>query len=159
MADPIIFDCGGSTRVKKFDNGHGAMNKLLDVDPNANPPASATQHENGPYTRIRVVTIDYNNPPVLSDFAINPGSAFSFTINSENGQTVQGDGDINGACDITVIGSPNNPPIVEAKELIKKRRYVVINAGAINRVTVTVNGGPQQVTNAAHLYTTLMLTG
>src|SRR5260370_17409591 len=111
------------------------INKLLAVDPNASPPASATQHENGPYTRIRVVTIDYNNPPVLSDFAINPGSAFSFTINSENGQTVQGDGDINCACDITVIGWPNNPPIEEANDLIKNLPYGLINSRPPTSIT------------------------
>lgn len=159
MADPIIIDCGGSTRLKRLDsNGHGEMNKLLNVDPTTNPPRSDTESVNGPFSHIRVVTVDLNNPPQTPlDCDINPGD--SFIIASDFGQSVSASISNGKQCAITLIGSANNPPVVEAKQVNQKLRYVVTNAGAINGVTAIINGRSINVPLAATpVYSTVILT-
>ena len=154
MADPIIFDCGGSTRIKRITGagGVGAMNGLLDVDDAANPPQSQEIVKDA-FTSIVISSLDRRgagNPVVISPLA-NPTT---FLIESDGGQSVQGDVTA-AACTITVFGNPI-PPMVEAKEFHKKRRYDVVNAGAIQRITV--NGAVQFNTNANIVYVTLILS-
>ena len=125
----------------------------MDVDDTLNPPQSTTTVK-GPFTNITVVTIDANVVHLTKlASAINPND--NFTIASLNGQSV-----INaaGGCEVTVSGSANNAPIVEAKQLKKKRRYVVTNAEPIQSITGNVNGAAVNINTAGNLYTTLVLT-
>lgn len=158
MADPIIIDCGGSIRLRRLvKTGHGEMNKLLNVNPSANPPQSDTESVAGPFTKIRVVTVDLSNPPqeVLNS-SINPGD--SLAITSKNGQSVAMSIDNGGKCGITLFGPANDPPVVEAKQVDQKLRYVVTNAGAITQVTVTIQGAPMNVPLAPNaVYSTVIL--
>jgi len=154
---PVIFDDGGSTRIKRLvPNGFGAMNGLLDVDENQNPPQSS-ETVAGPFTNIKVVTIDANgnSAPQLNS-PINPND--TFTITSSNGQTTVGTLDNTSRCVIQVQGVANNAPLVEAKQFQKKRRYVVANAGPIQQITGNINGGNVAINTAGNLYTTLILT-
>lgn len=160
MANPITVDCGGSTRIKRIlQNGAGAMNGLLDVDPALNPPRS-TEVVNRPYSDVNVVCItsDGGMLPVLTDCPIAGGD--NFTVTSESGQKVLLQiNAANTSLTITIQGQPGNPPIVEAKHFNKKRRYVVINAGAIQSITGTANGAPFPDFNAPanSIYVTLVL--
>jgi hypothetical protein len=158
MASPVIFDDGGSTRIKRLiPNGPGAMNALLDVDMTLNP-AQSTETVAGPFTKIRVVSIDHTGfaaTPV--DSALRSGDSFS--IASENGQNVTGDIDGAGQCVITVLGSANNPPLMEAKQFKKRRRYIVANAGPIATIDAVLNGVPVHFAAAAGtIYSTLVIS-
>jgi hypothetical protein len=157
MADPMIIDDGGSTRLKRIvQNGVGAMNGLLDVDDTANPPQSS-ETLNGPFSNVTVVTIDGNivaTTPVNNPISPND----TFTISSLNGQSVVVTITAGSGCVISVRGSQNNAPLVEAKQLKKKRRYVVINAGPIQSITVVLSGTSTNISTAGNLYSTLVLT-
>ena len=158
MADPVVFDDGGSTRVKRLmQGGIGALNGLLDVDPNANPPGSSDS-VNGPFTHIRVVTIDQTGLPNVSiDSALMAND--TFTITSANGQTAVGMVDNNGKLSIALQGLPNNVPLVEARQFNKKRRYEVTNAGAIQQVAGTINGAPANFNvPGQNIYTAVIVT-
>jgi hypothetical protein len=154
---PVIFDDGGSTRLKHLiNNGPGAMNGLLDVDTTVNP-AQSTDTIAGPFTSVRVVTIDATGAattPVNSALL----SGDNFTITSDNGQTVTGVIDAQGRCVITIIGSNNNPPLMEAKQFKKKRRYVVANAGPIVAIDGTANGAVFHFVANNAIYSTLVIS-
>ena len=158
MANPVIVDCGGSTRLKRLlPAGFGELNSLLDVDPAVNPPRSV-HVLNRPFANVAVASVDQagvatqnlNSPIAGND---------NFTIVSENGQQVVMQ--INGArtsLTITVQGQAGNPPLVEAKHFNKKRRYVVINAGAITSIAGTANGAPFAFNATPNtIYVTLVL--
>ncbi len=130
MASPIIIDDGGSTRIKRLlTSGFGAMDSLLDVDESLNPPKSDTT-VNGPFRQLKIAYIDKDGDPHKSvDSPLLPGD--SFTVTSNNSQTVTVDIDANADGIIRLIGVGGNVPLVEAKQFKKKRRYVVANAGPI----------------------------
>ena len=156
MPSPVIFDDGGSTRIQHLvDQGVGAMDGLLNVNTNVNPPQSSHTVD-GPFTRLSVVTIDtIKGPSTPFDSEICPND--TFTICSDNGQTVEGSINDDQECKIVLEGSQNNPPLVESIQFKKKRRYVVVNAGPIQSITVTVNGANTQIATAS-LYTMLVLS-
>ena len=159
MANPIVIDCGGSTRVKQIlaAGGFGNMPTLLDVhDLNAAvggavmpgtgplpPGAVGSQHRaNGPFGNMSVVFQDANGIPFLVPVAF-PNS---FVISSNLGQNVRGDfvPRLGGGSDlILTIFSTVSDPLVEAKQHRTdnpprkgRRRYVVSNAGPIKTVIV-----------------------
>ena len=158
MANPVIFDDGGSTRIKRVvPNGPGAMNSLLDVDFSVNP-AQANDKVDGPFTLIRLVSIDQTGTAATAvDSALVTGD--NFTIISDNGQRVTGTIDALGHCTITVVGSANNPPLMEAKQFKKRRRYIVANAGPIQSIDGVANGAPFHFAAAAgSIYSTLVIS-
>ena len=154
MADPIIFDCGGSTRIKRITGAGavGAMNGLLDVDDAANPPQSQ-ETVNDTFTSIVIASLDRRGASTQVTISPLPVPT-TFEIDSDGDQTVLGEVDA-ASCTITIQGN-KIAPLVEAQEFHKKRRYVVVNAGAIQKITV--NGRPQFNTNANILYATLILS-
>jgi hypothetical protein len=160
MSNPIIVDCGGSTRIKRQEDaggGVGAMNGLLDVDLTLNPPSSS-HVVNRPFARVAVACVDTVGTPTQP---LNRAVAANdkFTIVSQNGQTVvlQMNGNLT-SLTITIQGQPGNPPLVEAKHFNKRRRYVAINAGAIQSITARSNNVDTRVNLPANpIYVTLVL--
>lgn len=155
MASPVIFDDGGSTRIKlRLSSGVGAMDDLLDVDP---ATGRATQTVNRPYTTITLSAIDNIGAPTPVLVAALVAAGDSFTLQSANSQTVTGTFGVAGHLTITLQGTVGNPPMVEAKQFAKKRRYVIANAGAIQQVSVTLGGVTQNFNTSANLYTTVLV--
>ena len=155
MPDPIVFDCGGSTRIKRLTSAAGvvgAMDKLVNVDDTANPPQSQ-EVVNDTFTSIMIVSLDKFGNAVQAPISPIPVPT-TFLIESDGGQSVQGDVSAT-ACTITVFGN-TSPPLVESKQFRRKRRYIVTNAGAIARITV--NGAIQFSTNRNIIYVTLILS-
>jgi hypothetical protein len=159
MANPVIVDCGGSTRIKRLENGGmGAMNSLLDVDPALTPPSS-TQRLNNTYAHVTIASVNADGKAMQQLDSAVAGND-KFTITSENGQSVVLQINANNTMlTMTVQGLPNNPPLVEAKHFNKKRRYVAINAGAITSIVGTANGRPVNFDAVAanSIYVTLVL--
>lgn len=169
MSDPIVVDCGGSTRIKRIlaGGGYGDMPKLLDVQdlppalPGTGPlPAGAAgsqQRVNGPFANMSIVFQDAAGVPFT--VSVNP-LPNSFMIASNLGQNVRGDfvPRLGGGVDlILTVFSAISDPLVEVKQhrvdtapRKGRRRYVVSNAGPIK--TVLVNDALPPVfdaTNAA----------
>lgn len=160
MADPIVFDCGGSTRLKRIlaGGGFGNMPRLLDVhnlfqagDTPVPVPAGATGSQetvtvsaNDPFTNVTVMFQDAAGIPFTIPVAPFPTS---FVIASNLGQNVRADfvSDNQGRM-ITIIitlFSTGADPLVAAKQLRLdtsrqgRRRYVVENAGPIKTILST----------------------
>jgi len=148
--DPVIFDDGGSTRIKKrMRNAGGVMDSLLTVQDNV--PAegrSGSQHEvqasGSSYASLTItsVTVDQQGAVQSSTTA-----AMLFQRNFEISSGVQR---ISGVLvpdaatgfnnvELTVHGPVANPPMVEAKQTGRQRRYVVVNAPPIDRVKIDGN--------------------
>ena len=161
MPDPVIIDDGGSTRIKQLKSAatSGRMDDLLEVDPAAVPPQS-TDFALGPFTQISILCI--STAGVVITPAPNPGGAVlplpihlvineGFTAFSDNSQRIdctivnrvgqQTGGKPGTATDmqITVRSLAGNRPVVEAKHA-GQRRYVVSNAGPIQKLVVRKPG-------------------
>jgi hypothetical protein len=160
MPDPIIFDDGGSTRIRRLQtDGNGAMDNLMNPDPGARPPQSQAETINGPFSHIKVLSIDQTGA-VNTPIAVRLTSGDNFTISSENDQSVSvkiGDGS---NCTVKVIGSVGDAHDMESKEEFNgKRRYLVNNAGRIQQVTATIKGTSQSYDVPANtVYTMVLLT-
>ena len=155
MPDPIVFDCGGSTRIKRLTSAAGvvgAMDKLVNVDDTVNPPQSQEVVKDN-FTSIMIVSLDRFGNAVQAPVSPLPVPT-NFLIESDGGQNVQGTVTATD-CTITVSGT-TIPPLVETKQFKRKRRYVVTNAGAITKITV--NGAIKFNTNATIIYVTLILS-
>lgn len=156
MANPVIFDDGGSTRIKLLLNGGGAgaMDGLLDVN-SATNQATEVIHKN--YKTIQVSAIDDTGEPVALLESTDLTNGDSFQITSDNGQTVTGTIGVGGHLTITVAGTAGNPPMMEAKQFKKRRRYIIANAGAILNVSGAASGVPFAIATAGNLYTTVFV--
>src|SRR5215471_2979902 len=158
MANPIVIDCGGSTRVKKIlvGGGFGEMNGLLDVV-RLNPPsppstfplpgtsplpvgATGSQHRaGGPYANLSIVFQDAAGTPFSIAVPLAPLPA-NFVVTSNAGQSLMGDVVAGGDLILTVFSTVSDP-LVDAKQnradgaASGRRRYVVVNAGAIKTVS------------------------
>jgi hypothetical protein len=159
MADAVIVDDGGSTRIKRLmSNGIGEMDSLLDVDDLTTPPNSrgSTHDLNKVYDNAVIGCQDdtgaVTNVPIDSSFG-------TIEISSQLDQSVLIK-KTNTKLTITVFSKVADP-IVEAKQHKKKRRYVVANSGPIQTVKVDgtkiydVNNSP---TGRSVIYTSLVVT-
>ena len=159
--DPVVVDDGGSTRITRLaPNGSGVIDKdkLVDVNKKMNPPQSSAGVK-GPFTHIRVVTIDHTGIPIQAlDLALVAND--NFTIRSGNGQKTIGTVDQAGRLTLALKGPPAHAPHVEARQVNNnKREYVVTNAGRIRRVVGTINGGPADLhVPANNFYTAVVLS-
>jgi hypothetical protein len=132
MADAVIVDDGGSTRIKRVMTGSavGAMDSLLDVDDLGNGTRGSDHTINDTFTNLLVVIQDKFGKP----FQINDSSFTTVEISSGLAQEIVADKS-SGSLTVTVFSSISDP-IVESKQHKKKRRYVVSNSGPIEKITV-----------------------
>src|SRR5512145_50222 len=132
MAEAIIVDDGGSTRIKRVMNGSavGAMDSLLDVD-DLEPGKRGSKHKlNDTYTNLLIVIQDKFGKP----FTITESPFTTVEISSGLKQEIIAEK--NATSLLLTVFSKINDPIVESKQHKKKRRYVVSNSGPIEKITV-----------------------
>jgi hypothetical protein len=159
MAEPVIFDDGGSTRIKqiKGTTANGKLDELLD---------KMQDTAKGPFTQITISCIDTNGksgPPTgatATTFPIAMVNNDTFKIHSGDHRV---EGKITGGanCQITVSGVNNTEPVIEARHSKAKdqRRYVVSNAPSIDKVDVNATGPVQSFTvPAGTVYTIVILS-
>jgi len=144
MADPIVFDCGGSTRIKRIElTGFGDMSDLLNVQDLTGTPTSSTLPGTGwlppvatgsqetvkpGATAFTGLTIMFQDAAGIPFIIGTPGAPFvipvttltnGFLIVSNLGQNVRGDfvavAGANPNLIITVF-SPTDDPIIAAKQ-------------------------------------------
>jgi hypothetical protein len=134
MAEPVVIDDGGSTRIKRVlpGNGVGEMDSLLNIKNITTTRRGSTHSVNDPFTTVMIVCQDKTGNP----FTLTVGFTGDVEVASALEQNVLAR--VNGGnLDLTVF-SDRSEPIVEAKQHGGKRRYVVSNSGPIE--TVKVNG-------------------
>jgi hypothetical protein len=133
MAEAIIFDDGGSTRIKRVMNGPavGAMDSLLDVDDLGNGTRGSNHTVNDTYSKLLIVIQDKFGKP----FTISDSSFTSVAISSGLAQEITAQKNGGSGLTLTVFSAASDP-IVESKQHKKKRRYVVSNSGPIEKVVV-----------------------
>jgi hypothetical protein len=162
MAEAVVIDDGGSTRIKRVlgANGVGEMDSLLNVKGiTPSPRKGSTHNVNDAFTSVLIVFQDKTGNPFTMTFTLTRG----VDITSALGQNVSAKA--NGTkLDLTVF-SDTSEPIVEAKQHDGKRRYVVSNSGPIETVTVdgtlvldTRQGPLPTGANRPILYTSVVLT-
>jgi hypothetical protein len=167
MADPIVFDCGGSTRIKRIlATAFGDMPKLLDVGDLSTvlkgtgplPPGATGSQElvkpgNAPFTNVTIMFQDSQGIPFTIPVGLPNPLPKSFVIASNLGQNVRVDF-VPPNLIITIFSTVSDP-LVAAKQLRLdgtkdgRRRYVVENAGPIK--TITLNDTPPPVFDATNL--------
>ena len=166
MADPIVFDCGGSTRIKRIEaRGVGNLGTILDVDQLTGPGAVVLQPGTGPLPPVSTGSQQLVNPGAATPFrglsimfqdsagvpfTIPVAGLPNFLIESDQGQSVRGD--FAGGNLIVTVFSPDDDPIIAAKQLRrgakKQRRYIIENAGGIRKITL--NDTPPPVFDATN---------
>ena|SRR5688572_10005934 len=133
MAEAIIVDDGGSTRIKRVMTGTavGAMDSLLDVDDLGNGTRGSDHTINDSYSNLLIVIQDKFGKP----FQITDASFTTVAISSGLNQEITAAKNGSSSLTLTVFSGASDP-IVESKQHKKKRRYVVSNSGPIEKVIV-----------------------
>lgn len=154
MADAVIVDDGGSTRIKQLRQ---KLDPLLD-----NTDAFAR----GPFSKLRISCVDESgtaSEPAGGTFPITMILNDTFKIFSGNhrleGRIVDGrPGGTATDCKISVTGVNGTDPIIEARSSQGQRRYIVSNAPVIGKIEVNANG-PAQTFNIPQgtIYTVVIL--
>jgi hypothetical protein len=130
MADAVIIDDGGSTRIKQL-KGNEADGKMDDLI------SEKTDQAKGTFATLRVVFFDADgNPHGPLDRNLNANDRI--VIQSGNKQKVIGL--LNGAKKLSISLESDDPDnlesLVDAKQHKQQRRYVVSNAGRILKVKI-----------------------
>ena len=162
MADAVVIDDGGSTRIKRVmrGNGVGEMDSLLNIKDINTTRRGSTHSVNDAFTTVMIVCQDKTGKPFAQTMPLAGDVEISSALEQKVLATVNG-----GDLDLTLF-SDTSEPIVEAKQHAGKRRYVVSNSGPIQTVKVngtivysTGNGGPLPTgANVPILYTSVVLT-
>jgi hypothetical protein len=156
MADAVIVDDGGSTRIKQLQR---KLDDLLD---------NSKDFAKGPFAKLRISCIDgagTSQPPTgAGAFPIAMVLNDTFKIFSGNhrieGRIVDRSSGTGTStdCQLTVSGVNNTEPIIEARHNKGQRRYIVSNAPAIDKIEVNA-AGPMQSFGipAGTIYTVVIL--
>jgi hypothetical protein len=158
MADAVIIDDGGSTRIKQLKGAEadGRMDDLI---------ADKTDQAKGTFNALRIVFFDAageKHGPIDRALAGND----LFVIDSANSQRITGQ--LNGtrklslSLDSTAAGVE---AFVDAKHAKQQRRYIVANAGPIQTINVTLAGVTTNIFDAVNnvehktsIYTMVIVT-
>ena len=145
MAEAIIIDDGGSTRIKKVKTagGTGKLNDLIDVH---------TDVATGPFQELTITCIDETGAPKLPGGAT--GTTFPLNLGGTGGTFKVISGDhiveatiINGTdCLLSVKGQNGADPLIEGKHAKGQHRYVVSNAPPIDKIEVKLAGSTTTTT-------------
>jgi len=134
MADAVIIDDGGSTRIKRQlpGNGIGEMDSLLDVNDLGAGARGSTHDVVDAFSNVLIVCQDKTGRPFSQAVALAAGTTIEVSSALNQRVTASSDG---ARLTLTVLSNVSDP-IVEAKQHKKKRRYVVSNSGPIETVSV-----------------------
>ncbi|HKA02315.1 MAG TPA: hypothetical protein VKE70_37645 [Candidatus Solibacter sp.] len=153
MADPVVFDDGGSTRIRQLNSF--TMDGLLGIVGGGGgvtfQDAAAASFVNGGGVFSCTLRVRHHDPDGFHH--IQPGGpglplqrTDTVTITSQNGQVATLTFDAaTFRMVITLSAGGGVTPIVEARQNNNQRRYIVTNAGPIQSVVVTRAGVPTQV--------------
>ena len=164
MADAVIVDDGGSTRIKqlKGSTATGHMDDFLD---------KKKGHPDGDFSNVRIIALKADGTTLLTrNEPMNKSD--SFTITSVNAQLVLCEMENNGkTIHLSLDTEPpvkalGVEPMVESKQHGLQRRYIVSNSGPIKKVEFTDDSAGTTKTlfdisvlpDSASVYTMVILT-
>jgi hypothetical protein len=157
MADAIIFDDGGSTRIKQLNR---KMDDLLD---------NAKDFAKGPFSKLIISCVGEDGKAKPPD----GGGTFPITmVKNDTVKIFSGNHRLEGRivdrssgsgtatdCQISVSGVNNIEPIIEARHNSGQRRYIVSNAPKIDKIEVNAQGPVQTFSiPGGTIYTVVILT-
>jgi hypothetical protein len=162
MADAVIVDDGGSTRIKQL-RGNGGV--TADMDQLMEPGNS--DNARGSFTDLRIQFLDKDGKPgaAITD-TFPPTGLTTVTVHSENEQKLTAKVAGGGLTLTLSAKSPGVEPLVHGKQNGNQRRYVVSNAGAIQKVEIDKGSGTSTIYDtqanparpeAAAVYTMIVL--
>lgn len=161
MADAVVIDDGGSTRIKRIlPGGVGEMDSLLNITDITTTRRGSTHTVNDSFTTVMIVCQDKTGAPFTLTVNLTGVVEVASALQQNVSAKMNG-----GNLDLTVF-SDRSEPIVEAKQHGGKRRYVVSNSGPIETVKVNgaivydtrPNGLLPQTASRPILYTSVVLT-
>ena len=127
MADPIVFDDGGSIRIRQIPTNSAANLHGLLGDASGRHKDIAP----GQFSRFVIVFLDSLGTPSASD-AIPLGNGFEISCDKNQRITVTNAG---GTCTIEIVpGAPGVETEVEGRQRSSQRRYTITNAGRIDTI-------------------------
>jgi len=130
MADAVIVDDGGSTRIKQLPPATKRMDDLL---------SDKSDSPEGTFSKIKVVFLD-SEGAILATREKPLDSDDTFLVASAHGQVLSGEmSHVGKKLTLTLSSTNGAEPLVEAKQHKQQRRYIVSNAGAIEKVDFTEN--------------------
>ena len=141
MADAVIIDDGGSTRIKQLKGLGGATG---DMDQLMEPGNS--DNARGSFTDLRIQFLDKDGKPgaAITDTFSTTGLT-TVTVHSENEQKLTAKVAGGGLTLTLSAKSAGVEPLVHGKQNGNQRRYVVSNAGAILKVEIDKGGGASTI--------------
>jgi len=166
MAQPVLIDDGGSTRIKQLKGGGitGRLDNLIEVD-TSSAPAHSSDVAVGPFSQVQIKCMDSGGTVTsLTATPIAMVEDDTFKVHSGKhrleGRIVKrtGTGTTAADCEITISGVSGTEPIVEARHNNGQRRYIISNAPPIGKVEVNAAGAPQTFNvPGGTIYTVLIL--
>ena len=133
MADAVIIDDGGSTRIKQLRGGAGGATGVMDQ---LMEPGNSDNAHGSSFADLRIQFLDKDGKPGTAITDTFPAGLTVVTITSDNGQTLTAtvaSGNLTIKLTATCAGVE---PLVHGKQNGNQRRYVVSNAGAIQKVEI-----------------------
>src|SRR4029453_10190215 len=109
MADPVIIDDGGSTRIKRVlpGNGVGEMDSLLNVKGlTPSPRRGSSETEKEPFTSVLIVCQDKTGSPFTLTFALSSDVEISSALQQNVLAKING---VN--LDLTVFSDTTKPMV------------------------------------------------
>ena len=135
-ADAVIIDDGGSTRIKQLKGSGGATGVLDQLMEPGN-----SDNANGLFADLRIQFLDRDGKPGTAITDSFPAGLSVVTIQSDNGQTLTAT-IASGNLTLKLAAScAGVEPLVHGKQNGNQRRYVVSNAGAIQKVEIKKGSG------------------
>jgi hypothetical protein len=167
MAQPVLIDDGGSTRIKQLKGGGvtGRLDNLIEVD-TSSAPAHSSDFAIGPFSQVQIIAMDATGVVTsLTGTPIAMALNHTFKVHSGNhrlegrivDRTTATPPGSAADCQITISGVGGTEPIVEARHNNGQRRYIISNAPPIGKVEVNAAGPPKQFLVTGSIYTVVIL--
>ena len=167
MAQPVIVDDGGSTRIRQVQDGYYDMDSFLEhgtakadgsfLDQNGQARVvvriSSVQEDGSFMTPGRPAPAPSLNVP---EIIMNAGND-QLTIRTSFGHTVTATLAANGQLSFTLAAPATVERFIEARQTAKRRRYIILNSGVIEKITPK-NAGPGFQSDAKTIYTCVAFT-
>lgn len=163
MAEPVIVDDGGSTRIRQVkDNGYEMDTFLINGTATASGPFKDAQGNPKVVVRISTVNDDgsFKTPGNPADWTdVNMVAGDKLTISTSTKHTVNAQLDPNGNLSFVIDVSAGDR-FIEARQTRLRRRYIVLNGGVIEAIDLSRDNEKTSIftSNPKTIYTCVAFT-
>jgi hypothetical protein len=146
MAEPVIVDDGGSTRIRQVEDDYFGMDTFL-ADHRATANGDFKDGASQPRVAVRISSVDddgsfrtQGKPPHNVPDPVMVANDRVVIVTSL-GHTVTATLLATAKLEFVLAAGAGVKPVVEARHNNKRRRYIVLNAGMIEKVELVPNVG------------------